>query len=80
MTDFGELKYFLAMEIKNDLKSGIVAVRQARFLESVLAKFGMRDSKPVKSPQDPGLKFTKTCVSKTASTRTLRTTYHTGVL
>uniref|UniRef100_H3H925 Integrase catalytic domain-containing protein n=1 Tax=Phytophthora ramorum TaxID=164328 RepID=H3H925_PHYRM len=59
MTDLGELEYFLGMEIKNDHGSGKVTVRQTKFLKSILTKFGMQDSKPVKTPQDPGLKLTK---------------------
>ncbi|KAH7460370.1 Retrovirus-related Pol polyprotein from transposon TNT 1-94 [Phytophthora ramorum] len=59
MTDLGELEYFLGMEIKNDRDSGKVTVRQTKFLKSILTKFGMQDSKPVKTPQDPGLKLTK---------------------
>jgi hypothetical protein len=38
---------------------GTVSVRQTKFLHSILAKFGMQDCKPVKTPQDPGLKLTK---------------------
>ncbi|KAG3103454.1 Retrovirus-related Pol polyprotein from transposon TNT 1-94 [Phytophthora idaei] len=58
MTDLGELEYFLGMEIKNDRDSGKVTVRQTKFLKSILIKFGIQDSKPVKTPQDPGLKLT----------------------
>uniref|UniRef100_A0AAV1U7S1 Reverse transcriptase Ty1/copia-type domain-containing protein n=1 Tax=Peronospora matthiolae TaxID=2874970 RepID=A0AAV1U7S1_9STRA len=59
MKDLGELNYFLGMEIKNDRKTGMVTVRQTKFLESVLTKFGMDNSKPVKTPQYTGLKLTK---------------------
>uniref|UniRef100_A0AAV1TC62 Reverse transcriptase Ty1/copia-type domain-containing protein n=1 Tax=Peronospora matthiolae TaxID=2874970 RepID=A0AAV1TC62_9STRA len=59
MTDLGELDYFLGMEIKNDRKTGMVTVQQTKFLKSVLTKFGMDNSKPVKTPQGPDLKLTK---------------------
>uniref|UniRef100_H3H8M3 Integrase catalytic domain-containing protein n=2 Tax=Phytophthora ramorum TaxID=164328 RepID=H3H8M3_PHYRM len=59
MTDLGELEYFLGMEIKNNRDSGKATVRQTKFFKSILTKFGMQDSKPVKTPQDPGLKLTK---------------------
>ena len=59
MKDLGELKYFLGMEIKQNLAAGEVSLRQSKFAQTILTKFGMQDSKPVKTPQDPGLKLTK---------------------
>ncbi|KAF1332493.1 hypothetical protein FI667_g3402, partial [Globisporangium splendens] len=34
-------------------------MRQTKFVQSILSKFGMQDCKPVKTPQDPGLRLTK---------------------
>lgn len=59
MTDLGELKFFLGMEINQDSTKGQVTMRQTKFLKSILLKFGMQDCKPVKTPQDPGSKLTK---------------------
>jgi hypothetical protein len=59
MSDIGELKFCLGMEIARDQENGTLSVRQTKFLNSILAKFGMQDCKPVKTPQDPGLKLTK---------------------
>ncbi|OWY95693.1 Copia type Polyprotein, partial [Phytophthora megakarya] len=59
MTDMGQLKYFLGMEIDHDETTGKVAVRQTKFANDILEKFNMEKSNPVKTPQDPGLKLTK---------------------
>ena len=59
MTDLGRLKYFLGMEIDQDSSSGNGSVRQTKFAADILEKFGMDNSNPVKIPQDPGLKLTK---------------------
>ena len=59
MTDLGRLKYFLGMEIDHDSSSGNGSVRQTKFAADILEKFGMENSNPVKTPQDPGLKLTK---------------------
>ncbi|KAG2804775.1 hypothetical protein PC113_g24287 [Phytophthora cactorum] len=59
MTDMGQLKYFLGMEIEQDVATGKVSVRQTKFANDILEKFNMEKSNPVKTPQDPGLKLTK---------------------
>ena len=59
MTDMGQLKYFLGMEIKQDTTTAMVSMRQTKFAKDILSKFNMEKSNPVKTPQDPGLKLTK---------------------
>ena len=59
MTDLGRLKYFLGIEVIQDLATSTISIRQSKFAKDILEKFGMDNSKPVKTPQEPGLKLTK---------------------
>lgn len=59
MTDMGQLKYFLGMEIEQDVEAGKITVRQSKFANDILRKFNMNNSHPVKTPRDPGLKLIK---------------------
>ena len=59
MTDMGQLKYFLGIEIDQDFKTETLTMRQTKFASDILTKFNMENSKPVRTPQDPGLKLTK---------------------
>uniref|UniRef100_H3GB73 Reverse transcriptase Ty1/copia-type domain-containing protein n=1 Tax=Phytophthora ramorum TaxID=164328 RepID=H3GB73_PHYRM len=59
MTDMGQLKYFLGMEIEQDVVTGKMSMRQTKFAKDIMQKFSMDKSNPVKTPQDPGLKLTK---------------------
>ena len=47
------------MEIDQDTISGNVSVRQTKFAKDILVKYGMENSNPVKTPQEPGLKLTR---------------------
>ena len=71
MTDLGELKFCLGIEVAQCHDSRTVSMSQSKFLQSILVKFAMQDCKPVKTPQDPGLKLTKnmTCVTGQDGTR-----------
>jgi len=57
--DLGKLHYFLGMKIVQDEKTGKVWIGQPAYTESVLQKFGMENSKPVRTPVDTGMKLVK---------------------
>ena len=57
--DLGKLHYFLGMKIIQDEKTGKVWIGQPAYTESVLQKFGMENSKPVRTPVDTGTKLVK---------------------
>jgi hypothetical protein len=48
MSMVGELTYFLGSQVKH-LKEGIF-ISQAKYLQDLLKKFGMKDAKPIKTP------------------------------
>ena len=59
MTDLGQLKYFLGIEIEQDIEIKTLTMRQTKFARDILVKFNMENSKAVRTPQDPGLKLTR---------------------
>ena len=59
MTDLGQLKFFLGIEIEQDSTIATLTMQQIQFASDILTKFIMENSKPVRTPQDPGLKLTK---------------------
>ena len=50
MKDLGPAKKILGMEIQRDRKAGKLYLSQRRYIEKVLEKFGMQNSKPVSTP------------------------------
>src|SRR6187455_1658742 len=44
----GELKYFLGFQVKQ-LQEGTF-ISQTKYIQDILAKFGMKDAKPIKTP------------------------------
>ena len=53
--DLGKLSYFLEVKIEQDEENGSVWIGQCAYTESL---FGMKDSNPVSTPVDVGLKLT----------------------
>jgi hypothetical protein len=49
MSMMGELKYFLGFQIKQ-LQEGIF-IRQTKYIQDILKKFGMKNVKPIKTPE-----------------------------
>lgn len=57
MTDFGSLKYFLGVHVKQDPSNGSIFISQGAYTERVLQKFGLADANSVKSPVDVSAKW-----------------------
>jgi hypothetical protein len=48
MSMMGELRYFLGFQIKQ-LQEGTF-ISQTKYIQDILKKFGMKDTKPIKTP------------------------------
>ena len=59
MKDLGEAEFCLGIQIIRKRKEGKMLLLQKSYLENLLVKFGMQDSKPISTPQDLGMKLSK---------------------
>jgi len=59
MTDLGELKQFLGMQIERDRKNRTMFICQTRYFNRVLEQCKMHDCKGCKTPMDPKINLTK---------------------
>ena len=59
MEDQGDVHYCLGMPIKRNRRLGTLMIDQKAYLDSVLRRFGMADSKTVSTPMEAGKSFEK---------------------
>ena len=57
MKDLGETSFVLGIKILRDRSQGILRLSQESYIDKVLDKFGMKDSKPGDTPIAKGDKF-----------------------
>lgn len=57
--DLGKLRYFLGMSIVQNREGKVTWMGQPTYIQKLLTKIGMNDSKPVKTPVDPGHRLVK---------------------
>lgn len=50
-TELGQLKYFLGLEVERD-KNGVYSVSLQGYIQQTAERFGLGDSKPVRTPMD----------------------------
>ena len=55
--DQGEVHYVLGISVKRDRKSRLLSINQPKYLEGILKRFNMENSKPVSTPLEQGRKF-----------------------
>ena len=62
MKDLGAANYILGMEIKRDQENRKLWLNQRKYVETILQRFSIQDSKPVKVPIPVGVKlFVEQC-------------------
>ena len=59
MTYLGEIRYFRGMKVDHDLSAGTFLIYQTKIAEENLQNFGMKNSNPFKSSQEPVIKLTR---------------------
>nr|KYP56902.1 Retrovirus-related Pol polyprotein from transposon TNT 1-94 [Cajanus cajan] len=57
MKDLGEASFILGIKILRDRCHGIIRLSQENYIDKVLDRFGMKDSKPGDTPIAKGDKF-----------------------
>jgi hypothetical protein len=57
MKDFGDLHFFLGMEVERDYEQHLFYINQIRYLKEILKHFHMEDYKIIKVPFDPKIKL-----------------------
>ena len=50
MTDLGEVKRILGIEVQRNYEEGTLAISQGRYVATILERFGMKDANPVSTP------------------------------
>jgi hypothetical protein len=53
MTDFGEAKFVIGMDIVRNREAGTICLSQKQYTKEILEKYGMLDSTPSKMPMAP---------------------------
>ena len=59
MTDLGELKYFLGIQVERNRTSRTIHINQAQYIIKILNQFNMHNCNPVRTPLEVGTKLTK---------------------
>lgn len=70
MSLFGQIKFFIGVQIQ--LLKDWIYVSQSKYVNKILKKFGMEDSKPMSTPMTKGLKLSKKDDSKVVDQTTYR--------
>jgi hypothetical protein len=53
MTDFGEAKFILGMDIVRNREARTISLSQEQYIKEILEKYGVLDNTPLKVPMAP---------------------------
>jgi hypothetical protein len=68
MKDLGAARQFLGLEISRDSEGHTISLGQEKYVNDIIARFGMQDAFDVPTPLDPDVKLDATIGSKPADT------------
>ena len=57
MTDLGEMKKILGIQVIRDRKAGTLKIVQSAYIDKILARFNMAEAKPVTTPLPKNIKL-----------------------
>jgi hypothetical protein len=57
--DLGEPRKIIGIEIARDRESGTITLSQRHYIETLLAKYGLTEAKPLATPMDPNITLRK---------------------
>jgi len=69
MKDLGDASYVLAIQLFRDRKNKMIALSQASYIDKVLERFSMKDSKKGAQPFRMGIKLSRDDCPKTSEDR-----------
>ena len=59
MTDLGQASWILGIKITRSIDDRTLALSQTAYIESILQRFNFTDLKPVSTPMDPTIRYSK---------------------
>jgi len=59
ITDLGEVKHFLGFAVRCDRAARTIAINQGAYIETLAERFRLTNAKPVTTPMEPGVQFSK---------------------
>ena len=59
LTDLGPVNWLLGIKITRDQAARMISLSQESYIDSILARFNLTDAKPMSTPMDPLMRFSK---------------------